>query len=129
MLTGCRNVPPLISSKPTRIDRERDDHAEQPEVDLGLREEAAPAGPRGDRSVLTLGARPPRSPRDPPGRRWNAPARPWDTQGRGYTSDVAPVTRTLLAVAGTLAVSTPSQICSLVTYQPALITLSEIVLE
>ena len=47
MLVGWKNLPPLRMLKVSRMTRERDEHAEQAEIDLRLGEQATDRGPRG----------------------------------------------------------------------------------
>ena len=81
MLVGWRNLPPLRMLNVSRISAEGDEHAEQPEVDLRLREQTAHRGPSGrlgltrnrcrvrhvrhDGPLLVSGAKRPASPGDP----------------------------------------------------------------
>ena len=56
MLVGWKSLPPLRMLKVSRITAEGDEHAEQAEIDLRLREQAADRGPRGRLGLTGTGA-------------------------------------------------------------------------
>ena len=84
MLVGWKNLPPLRMLNVSRISAEGEEHAEQAEVDLRLREQSADRGPGGRLDLTGYRCRVGHVRHDgPPGRGWIATCAPGGPGGAG----------------------------------------------